>query len=123
MKSRFIPLLVLALGCNAAWAGGIAQLKSFLAETKSAKAGFSQVVVGKSGNKQTSSGTMAFARPGKFRWSYEQPYQQLLVSDGARLWSYDKDLEQVTIKKLGNAMGAAIGSTPANRSGCDSPTS
>lgn len=117
MKSRFIPSLLptlaLALCCNAAWAGGIAQLKSFLAETKSAKAGFSQVVVGKSGNKQTSSGTMAFARPGKFRWSYEQPYQQLLVSDGARLWSYDKDLEQVTIKKLGNAMGAAIGSTPA----------
>ncbi|MDE2600664.1 MAG: outer membrane lipoprotein chaperone LolA [Rhodocyclaceae bacterium] len=109
MKSLSIPLLTLALWCNAATAGGIDQLKSFLAETKSAKASFSQVVAGKSGKKQESSGSMAFSRPGKFRWSYEKPYQQLLVSDGVKLWSYDKDLEQVTIKKLGDALG----NTPA----------
>jgi outer membrane lipoprotein carrier protein len=113
MKSLFIPLLAFTVWCDAAMAGGIDQLKAFLAETKSARASFSQVVSSKSGKKQESSGTMAFARPGKFRWSYEKPYQQLLVSDGVRFWSYDKDLEQVTIKKLGNAMGAAIGSTPA----------
>lgn len=109
MKSLFIPLLSLALWCDSALAGGIAQLKAFLAETKSAKASFSQVVAGKSGRKQESSGTLAFSRPGKFRWSYDKPYQQLLVSDGVKLWSYDKDLEQVTIKKLGDALG----NTPA----------
>ncbi|HWV17029.1 MAG TPA: outer membrane lipoprotein chaperone LolA [Rhodocyclaceae bacterium] len=113
MKSLFIPSLLsavaLTLWCDAAVAGGIAQLKGFLAETKSAKASFSQVVASKSGKKQESSGSMAFARPGKFRWSYEKPYQQLLVSDGVKLWSYDKDLEQVTIKKLGDALG----NTPA----------
>lgn len=95
--------------CEAAIAGGIDQLKSFLTETRSAKAAFSQVVAGKSGRKQESSGTLAFSRPGKFRWSYEKPYQQLLVSDGVKLWSYDKDLEQVTTRKLGDALG----NTPA----------
>jgi outer membrane lipoprotein carrier protein len=107
MKSLFTSFLVLALGCDTAMAGGIEQLKAFLAETKAAKASFAQVVAGKSGRKQESSGTMAFARPGKFRWSYEKPYQQLLVSDGVKLWSYDKDLEQVTVKKIGDALGAS----------------
>ena len=109
MKSLFIPVLALTVWCDAAMAGGIDQLKSFLAETRSAKASFAQVVAGKSGRKQESSGSMAFARPGKFRWSYEKPYQQLLVSDGVKLWSYDKDLEQVTTRKLGDALG----NTPA----------
>lgn len=109
MKSLLIPLLALTIWCDTALAGGIDQLKAFLAETKSAKASFSQVVAGKSGRKQESSGTLAFSRPGKFRWSYDKPYQQLLVSDGVKLWSYDKDLEQVTIKKLGDALG----NTPA----------
>jgi outer membrane lipoprotein carrier protein len=109
MKSLFIPILALTAWCDVAMAGGIAQLKSFLAETQSAKASFAQVVASKSGRKQESSGNMAFARPGKFRWSYEKPYQQLLVSDGVKLWSYDKDLEQVTTRKLGDALG----NTPA----------
>jgi outer membrane lipoprotein carrier protein len=109
MKSLFIPILALTAWCDVAMAGGIAQLKSFLAETQSAKASFAQVVASKSGRKQESSGNMAFARPGRFRWSYEKPYQQLLVSDGVKLWSYDKDLEQVTTRKLGDALG----NTPA----------
>ena len=109
MKPLFIPLLALALWSDIALAGGIDQLKAFLTETKSAKASFVQVVASKSGRKQESSGSMAFTRPGKFRWGYEKPYQQLLVSDGVKLWSYDKDLEQVTVKKLGDALG----NTPA----------
>ena len=44
---------------------------------------------------QVSSGTFAFARPGKFRWSYDKPYEQLLVGDGDKLWIYDPDLNQV----------------------------
>ena len=103
------PLLcLLSLWSLPATAGGIAELKAFLAETRTAKANFVQVVVGKSGRKpQESAGIMAFSRPGKFRWSYEKPYAQLLVSDGIRLWTYDKDLEQVTIKKLGDALGSS----------------
>jgi DNA-binding transcriptional LysR family regulator len=52
-------------------------------------------VIAKSGRKpQQSAGIFALQRPGKFRWSYEKPYKQLLVSDGNKLWSYDPDLNQ-----------------------------
>ena len=120
MKTRPLTLcsflLFQAFACaGIAHASGIAQLKAFWAETKSAKANFVQVVASNSGRKpQQSAGIMAFARPGKFRWSYEKPYQQLLVSDGVKLWTYDKDLEQVTIKTLGSAL---VGSPAALLSG------
>jgi chaperone LolA len=48
-------------------------------------------------------------RPGKFRWEYRKPYEQLIVGDGQKFWMYDIDLEQVTVKKL----DAALGSSPA----------
>src|SRR5206468_1052638 len=58
---------------------------------------------------EQASGTFAFARPGKFRWTYEKPNKQLLVADGAKLWIYDPDLNQVSVKRIDNA----ISSTPA----------
>lgn len=58
---------------------------------------------------ETSSGTLDLRRPGQFRWSYFDPYQQVLVADGLNIWSYDIDLEQVTVK----AQDEALGSTPA----------
>ncbi|MFX4324706.1 outer-membrane lipoprotein carrier protein LolA, partial [Acinetobacter baumannii] len=58
---------------------------------------------------QNASGTMAFSRPGKFRWTYDRPYYQLLVGDGEKLWVHDRDLNQVTVKTLGDALA----STPA----------
>jgi outer membrane lipoprotein carrier protein len=44
-------------------------------------------------------------RPGKFRWVYEKPYEQWIVGDGDKLWIFDKDLNQVTVRKLGNSLG------------------
>ena len=91
-----------------AWASGIDQFKAFLESTKNARGSFVQSVVGKSAQKtQQSAGFFAFARPGKFRWSYEKPYKQLLVSDGQKLWSFDPDLNQVTVRKLGQALGTS----------------
>lgn len=58
---------------------------------------------------ETSTGTLDVRRPGQFRWSYISPYQQLLIADGLNIWSYDVDLEQVTVK----AQERALGSTPA----------
>ena len=58
---------------------------------------------------QESRGVLAFSRPGKFRWSYLKPYAQLIVGDGSKVWIYDEDLKQVTVKKLDQALG----STPA----------
>lgn len=115
MSNPFAFLCALGALCGAlsafpAYAAGLDQLKAFLADTKTARGSFVQNVAGKSGRKpQQSQGFFAFARPGKFRWSYERPYQQLLVSDGEKLWSYDPDLKQASVKKL----GAAFGSSPA----------
>jgi outer membrane lipoprotein carrier protein len=102
---------VFALASAAAGAAGIDQLRAFVDGARTGKASFHQVVTGKSGRvPQTSSGTFAFARPGKFRWSYDKPYAQLLVGDGDKLWIYDRDLNQVIVKKLDRALGA----TPAS---------
>ncbi len=85
-------------------------LKSYLQDTTSAKARFAQIVVDKNLKQlQQATGTMQFVRPGKFRWEYDKPYEQTIVGDGAKLWIYDKDLNQVTVRKL----DAALGSSPA----------
>lgn len=91
-----------------AQAAGLDQLKSFLDTHRSARGVFTQTVIARSGKKpQQSAGIFALQRPGKFRWSYEKPYKQLLVSDGSKLWSYDPDLNQVAVRKLGAAFGAS----------------
>jgi outer membrane lipoprotein carrier protein len=96
-----------AVSCSAR-ANAIDQLKSFIESTRSARADFSQTVTGRSGRKpQLSSGTMMFARPGKFRWVYDKPYPQLLVGDGKKLWVYDPDLKQVSVKAIGDALGSS----------------
>lgn len=89
-------------------AGGIDALKSFIGDTRTARSAFSQTVIDQNGKlRQKSEGTLAFSRPGKFRWIYQKPYEQLIVGDGVKLWIYDADLEQVTVKKLGDALGSS----------------
>lgn len=91
-------------------ADGIEQLRRFVAQTRHAQGEFEQTVHSSSGRKpQQARGQFAFSRPGRFRWSYEAPYPQLLVGDGERLWSWDRDLAQVTVRPLSEALG----STPA----------
>ena len=103
--------LTLVLSAADALSAGIEQLRAFVDGARTGTATFRQVVSGQSGRvPQTSSGTFAFARPGKFRWSYDKPYSQLLVGDGDKLWIYDRDLNQVIVKKLDRALGA----TPAS---------
>ncbi len=102
--------LALLFAAGSVHADGLAQLKQFMDGTRTARGSFTQQVFSKSGRKpQPASGTFAFSRPGKFRWTYEKPYAQLLVGDGSKLWAYDQELNQVTTKKLGQALG----STPA----------
>ena len=93
-----------------AGANGLDDFLAFNTATRSATARFEQQVVDRSGKVvETASGTFAFARPGKFRWTYDKPHQQVLVGDGAKLWIHDPDLNQVTVKR----MEGAISSTPA----------
>lgn len=109
MKKILLSLACLSLPVLAS-ANGVDQLSRFLDGTKTARASFTQQVLTKSGKPgQNASGSMSFMRPGKFRWEYAKPYSQLLVGDGSKLWSYDRDLNQVVIKPMGDALGA----TPA----------
>lgn len=107
---RFIATFLAFILSAGAHAGGIERLKAFIAGAKTAEADFSQRVTDKNGRvTQEAGGKMAFARPGKFRWDYNAPYQQVIVGDGTRLWLYDADLNQVTVKPLGDV----IAGTPA----------
>ena len=88
----------------------VSRLKAFLKASKSLSADFKQVVINEAGNPvQTSYGVFFLQRPGKFRWNYEKPFQQQIVANSGKVWFYDQDLEQVTIKKLDESLG----STPA----------
>jgi outer membrane lipoprotein carrier protein len=111
MTPKFLFPLLLALGISfPACADPQARLATFISQTKGLKANFTQTVIDRNGRKtQESSGTLFFSRPGKFRWTYQKPYAQLLVGDGKRLWIYDEDLDQVTVRKL----DLAIGDSPA----------
>jgi len=103
-------VLLFCLTASVAEAGAISSLKSFIQNARTVRAEFSQTVLDKNTRVvQRGSGVMQFERPGKFRWVYEKPYEQLIVGDGARIWFYDHDLNQVTVRKL----DAAIGSSPA----------
>lgn len=104
-------LLLLAGAGAFAQDSGITQLERFVATATSAQGRFEQVVLAMSGRRapQASQGRFVFQRPGKFRWEYEKPYPQLLVGDGEKLWSWDRDLNQVTVQPMGDALGA----TPA----------
>ena len=98
-------------------AGPIEKMREFIQQTRSARAVFTQTVTDSSGQiSQKSSGTVQFQRPGKFRWTYSKPYEQLIVGDGETLWIYDKDLNQVTQRKLDKALGS---STAALLAGAD----
>jgi outer membrane lipoprotein carrier protein len=106
LKTTLIAAAMLFAG--AAHATALDQFKSFVAGTKSARGEFTQTQVRASGKPgKTSSGTFVFSRPGKFIWTYQKPYEQLLQADGDTLYLYDKDLNQVTTRKLGGALGSS----------------
>lgn len=110
LKCRRNGLVLAAFLPTLAWAGAVDQLHHFLDGTRTLKAEFAQTVIGKNGKKpQQSSGSVAISRPGKLRWEIQKPYPQLMVGDGEKFWIYDPELKQVTIRKVGQAIGA----TPA----------
>jgi outer membrane lipoprotein carrier protein len=91
-----------------AHAGAREALKEFVESTKGGKAAFTQRVVKANGlPAQNAEGTFSFSRPSRFRWEYTKPYAQSIVGDGEKLWIYDKDLNQVTVKKLSEGLAAS----------------
>ncbi len=110
MRIRMALLVALMLPAGGAIASGLDALRSFIAATATAQGEFVQKVYDRQHKvTQESSGTLAFSRPGRFRWTYDKPYAQLIVGDGAKVWIYDEDLKQVTVRRLDRALG----STPA----------
>lgn len=111
---RLFGLVLLVFGAtmfcaaSASAASSIEQLRAFVSEAQSASGKFQQTGASL-GPDEASSGEFAFARPGKFRWSVIEPYEQLLVADGAEVFFHDIDLNQVTVRPMSGALGA----TPA----------
>ena len=108
--TRFFAAAVLAVASFAACADAVATLKGFVSDVKSGRAAFTQTVVSPDGaKKKTSSGSFEFLRPNRFRFAYEKPFEQLIVADGHKVWVHDVELNQVTSRRLAQALGA----TPA----------
>ncbi|MBA3596393.1 MAG: outer membrane lipoprotein chaperone LolA [Methylibium sp.] len=101
---------LLTLAATTARADALDTLKAFISEVKTGRAAFTQTVTSPDGvKKRSSSGSFEFARPNRFRFAYVKPYEQLIVADGQKVWLYDTDLEQVTVRAFDQALGA----TPA----------
>ncbi len=105
---RILSAAIVALAPGLAAAGAVDQLHDFLRNTKTLRAEFAQAVIAKSGRKpQQSSGVVAISRPGKLRWEIQKPYPQLVVGDGEKVWIHDPELQQVTVRKAGQAIGGS----------------
>ena len=103
-------LLALAPFPSLAQGTSLERFQTYVRTTQAARADFDQKVYDRSGKLvQESKGNFAFLRPGRFRWTYAKPNPQLIVGDGERVWVYDEDLKQVTVRRLEKALG----STPA----------
>ncbi len=106
----FVFALSICLLPVSAKASAVESLKAFVNKALTFRADFSQTLLDKNFQVvKKASGSMMFERPGKFRWVYDQPYQQLIVGDGKQVWFYDQDLAQVTVHRLDQTLG----STPA----------
>ena len=108
--TRALGLTVLMGMLASAHADGALKLRQFVKDVKSAQASFTQTVTSPDGKKvRKSTGTLEFERPNRFRFAYQKPVEQVIVGDGKQVWLYDADLNQVTVRPMGEAVGA----TPA----------
>ena len=112
--TRWAGLLAGLIGvaaASSAHADAVDTLREFTRDVKTGRAAFTQTVSSPDGvKKKTSSGTFEFARPDRFRFAYSKPFEQQIVADGRKVWLYDVDLNQVTVR----AMSQALGATPAS---------
>lgn len=87
--------------------GALERLHRFFDETRSLRADFRQRLLDEEGQLvEEALGRVGLARPGRFRWVYEEPYEQHIVGDGSQIWIYDADLDQVTVSEADSGIGA-----------------
>lgn len=100
MRTRILAVL-LAVLTGPALAESLATLERFYSETRTLAGRFTQTVSDANGTvTETSSGQFAIQRPGRFRWDYQAPYEQIIVADGRELWVYEPDLDQATVRPI-----------------------
>ncbi len=106
-----VVLVCLTPGVNAAAPQpGSEQLTEFLTNVETMSARFSQTLLDEDlAVVEVSAGNFAISRPGRFRWDYTEPYEQLILADGDRLWIYDAELEQASVRTV----DAVLATTPA----------
>jgi len=114
ISRTLIPAAVLIAGsCGAAPAAvdrGEMLVDSFVNDVITFSGHFEQSLIDPEGRiLEVTKGTLEIQRPGRFRWAYSEPYEQCLIADGLNIWSYDVDLEQVTVKP----QAEALANTPA----------
>ncbi|HYT48432.1 MAG TPA: outer membrane lipoprotein chaperone LolA [Burkholderiales bacterium] len=113
-------VLLTILFVSATQAASTDRFKSFLRTTQTARGAFEQKVYDRGGKLvQESKGSFVFLRPGRFRWVYDKPVDQVIVGDGERVWIYDRGLNQVTVRKLTRALGATPAALLAGSSDID----
>ncbi|MBL8326760.1 MAG: outer membrane lipoprotein chaperone LolA [Rubrivivax sp.] len=96
----------LGLAAPSARADGVERLREFAREVKGGEARFTQTVTSADGSRRkVSTGSFAFLRPNRFRFAYDKPVEQLIVSDGQKVWIYDADLDQASSRPLAKALG------------------
>lgn len=103
-------LVVAGLGFGAPACADTAreQLRAFVDQVQSASGEFSQYTVGPQGQtKPPQRGRFLFMRPGRFKWDVVKPYEQQIVSNGREIYQFDPDLNQVTVRKVDQALGAS----------------
>ncbi len=108
--STLIATTFFLLISKSASASGLDDLQRFYSEIKSFSAHFEQTVLDEKWNLlEASSGEFSIQRPGKFRWHYTMPSEQLIIGDGKQVWIYDVELEQITHRQS----DVAVSQTPA----------
>lgn len=126
MSFRLLRPLLLFVGLLCvfpAHADAIAELEQFFNQTHTLKGDFTQRVYETQGSSllRTTTGSFELARPDRFNWSYLKPHEQQIVSDGKKMWVYDRDLAQVTVSPVAKRLGQAPimllgGGTPLSKS-------
>ena len=102
--------LMALMGATAA-ATPAAQVEKYLGGLASWTADFEQTIDDGHGHVvRSAAGRLYLQRPGKFRWDYSQPSEQLVLADGKQIWFYDKDLAQANVRD----MDSTLASTPAS---------
>ncbi len=106
---RAVVIGAIALASTSAFATATDDLRDFVKNVKTGRSTFTQTVTAPNGKQKSSTGSFEFSRPSRFRFVYEKPFAQTVVGDGVKVWIYDPDLNQVSSRKLGDALG----NTPA----------